>query len=278
MSISNKAIIHSSSIIAEGASIDEGCEIGAFTIIGSNVKLSKNVKIMSSVILDGDIEIGEGTVVYPFTTIGLPPQDLKYRNEETKIIIGKNNVIREHVTIHLGTSEEKSGKGVTKIGDDCLIMVGVHVAHDVAIGNNVIISNNTLIAGHVLIGDYAIIGGGSAIHQFCRVGAYSFIGGMSGVVADIIPFALFTGVREKGRINGVNVVGLRRRGFTNIEIRSVKAVYEHLFSSNKNVIDAVLDVEAKYKNNRAIETIIGFVKNTLASKSRSLCTNYGIQS
>ncbi|MFL1780930.1 Acyl-[acyl-carrier-protein]--UDP-N-acetylglucosamine O-acyltransferase [Candidatus Hepatincolaceae symbiont of Richtersius coronifer] len=260
--------IHKTAIVEEGAVIEEGCIIGPYSFISSKAKLRKNVTIMNNVIIYGDSEIGEGTKVFPFVTIGCIPQDLKYEGEDTKIVIGKNNSIREHVTIHLGTNQ---GVGVTTIGDNCLLMVGAHVAHDVVLGNNIVIANNVLIAGHVIIEDYSIIGGGTAIHQFCRIGENAFIGGMSGVGSDIVPFALFTGIRASEEINGVNLIGLRRRNYTKQQIHDIVDAYDILFSTKSTLKSNIEKIMNIYNDNPGVMKVMKFVNS---EKTRNLCTKY----
>ncbi|UQY80287.1 Acyl-[acyl-carrier-protein]--UDP-N- acetylglucosamine O-acyltransferase [Candidatus Hepatincola sp. Av] len=258
--------IHKTAIVEKGAEIAEGCNVGPFCYVGSKVKLHKNVKLISSVHIVGNTEVGEGTEIFPFSVIGVKPQDLKYKGEETKIIIGKNTSIREHVTVHLAT-----GSGVTSIGDNCLLMVACHVAHDVHIGNHVIIDNNVLLAGHVSVDDYAIIGGGSGIHQFCRIGSYAFIGGMSGVGSDIVPFALFAGVRDSERINGVNLIGLRRAGYSKEEIHEVNQAYDILFDKTDIFQNNIEKLQKKFTDSKLVNKIISFIN---AERSRNICTAY----
>ncbi len=258
--------IHPTCVVHRDAVIEDSCILGPFCIVGAKVKLRKNVHLMSSVYIDGDTEIDEGTIIFPYVVIGVAPQDLKYKGENTKIIIGKNNRIREHVTIHLAT-----GEGITRIGDNCLLMVASHVAHDVLIGNNVIIDNNVLLAGHVIVDDGAILGGGSAVHQFCRVGEGAFIGGMSGIGSDIIPYALYTGVRSTAEINGVNLVGLRRKGFSRDEIHEISDAYDILFSKEYIFKDNVERLKSKNYKNTAVQKIIDFVSS---ETSRHIFTVY----
>ncbi|MDR2008293.1 MAG: acyl-ACP--UDP-N-acetylglucosamine O-acyltransferase [Alphaproteobacteria bacterium] len=260
--------IHPTAIIGTGAVIPESCKIGAFCIIGSQVILGENVELMANVYIDGDVAIGDNTVVFPFAVIGVKSQDLKYKGEPTKIIIGKNNQIREHVTIHLAT---EGGGGITKIGDNCLLMVASHVAHDVQMGNNVIIDNNVLLAGHVILEDNVIVGGGSAVQQFCRVGENAFIGGMSGVVKDIVPYALYTGVREDGEINGINLVGLRRKGYSAEEIGEIKEAYDIIFSRESKFSENVEKLKSRNWTAVGVQILISFLT---ADKSKGICNNY----
>lgn len=264
----NNNNIHPTAIISKGAVIPDSCKIGAFCILGSGVKLAENVTLMANVYIEGDVEIGEGSVIFPFAVIGVKSQDLKYKGEPAKVVIGKNNQIREHVTIHLATQD---GGGITKVSDNCLLMVASHVAHDVQVGNNVIIDNNVLLAGHVVIEDNVIVGGGSAVHQFCRIGEGSFIGGMSGVTEDIVPFALYTGVRNTGEINGLNLVGLRRRGYTREAIHEITEAYNLIFSKEKTFSENIEKLKLLSTENIGIKTLVKFLTS---DKSRSVCTVY----
>ena len=258
--------IHPTAIIHSNAKIGENCNIGPYCTVGEQVTLHNNVTLVSSVVVDGDTTIGEGTIVYPFATIGLKSQDLKYKDEPTKVIIGKNTTIREHVTIHLATSD-----GIcTKVGDNCLLMVGCHIAHDCIIGNDVIISNSVLLGGHVQVGNSATIGGNSAIHQHVHLGEYAFIGGYSAVVADIVPFAIYTGIRD-GEINGANLVGLKRKGFANTDIQNIVQAYKILFAKDSLFKDNINTLQATFPNNELVNKIINFVNR---DGSRNICTNY----
>ncbi len=186
------ATIHSSSIISSSAEIGSDVWIGPFCTVGDNVKIKNSTKLISHVCIDGYTTIGKNCIFYPFSSIGFNPQDLKYKGEKSKLIIGNNNIVRENVTINTGTS---GGGMITKIGNDCLMMIGAHIAHDCKIGNNVILVNNASLAGHVEVGDFAILGALSGVHQFCRIGAHSMIGGLSGVDSDVIPYGTVMGNR-----------------------------------------------------------------------------------
>lgn len=262
-----KYYVHATSIIEEGAVIGEGCHIGPYCTIGSKVKLGANIKLISHVVIDGDTTINDGNIIYPGVTIGLIPQDLKYKGEDTKIIIGKNNRIRENSTIHLGTKE---GIGITTIGDNCLFMVNSHVAHDVIVGNDVVIANNVMLAGHVVIEDEVTIGGGSAVHQFCRIGTGAFIGGLSGITADIIPYSLFSGIREEGKIMGVNIIGLKRKGYSKAEIDDIRNTFDVLFSKKYNLRDNIETLKEMYNSSSSVGVIIRFLNTT---KGRNIFSN-----
>ena len=215
--------IHPSAIIEDGAQIGAGCKIGPFCIIGSGVVLRDNVQIKSHVVVSGQTEIGDGTVIFPFSVIGEVPQDLKFKGEKTALRIGARNSIREHVTINCGT---EGGGGITVIGDDGLFMAGCHIAHDARIGNRVIVVNSSAVAGHCVIDDDVIIGGLCGIHQFVRIGQGAIIGALSMVTNDVIPHGLVQGPR--GELDGLNLVGLKRRGVARGDITALRAAFQML--------------------------------------------------
>ncbi len=223
--------IHPTAIVASGARIHESAEIGPYCIVGEHVELAANVVLKSHVSLDGRTSIGEGTVVHPFASLGSPPQDLKYRGEPSQLIIGARNQIREHVTMNPGT---EGGGMITRVGDDNLFMVGIHLGHDCQVGNRVILANNCIVAGHVTIGDYALLGGHSAVHQFVRIGAHAIIGGMTGIDHDVIPYGSVLG--ERGYLAGLNLVGLKRRGFERETIHALRNAFKFLFESDEGVL------------------------------------------
>ncbi len=219
--------IHPSAVVEPGAEIGPGCRIGPFALIGPKVRLAAGVEVKSHGIVTGATEIGEGSVVFPFAVLGEVPQDLKFKGEETRLIIGARNRIREHVTVNTGTA---GGGGVTRIGDDCLLMAGSHVAHDCQVGNKVILVNCALVAGHCLIEDEAIIGALAGIHQWVRIGRGAIIGGGSIVTADVIPHGLVHGPR--GTLHGLNLVGLKRRGVAKADIAALRDLYMALGDGN----------------------------------------------
>ncbi len=255
--------IHQTAIIEEGAEISQSATIGAYSIIGADVKIGENVKIESHVVIGGDTSIGDGTHIFPFASIGLAPQDLKFNGEKTTLEIGKNNTIREHVTMNPGT---EGGGSVTKIGDNCLFMMASHIAHDCVVGNNVILANNATLAGHVQIGDYAIIGGLSAIHQFVRVGEHAIIGGMSGIESDIIPFGAAMG--ERANLSGLNLKGMKRRGFKREDIHALRGAYKEIFSNEGSIDDRLSNTLEKYSTSEIVKSFIGFIQE---NNSRSIC-------
>lgn len=223
MSISVSAQIHPSAVIEPGAVIADGCKIGPFCVVGPDVELGRNVVLRSHVVVTGWTQVGDETDIFSFASIGEIPQDLKFKGEKTKLIIGRRNRIREHVTMNTGT---EGGGGVTRVGDNNLFMAGCHVAHDAQIGNNVIVVNNAAIAGHCIIEDNVLIGGLSGIHQFVRIGRGAIIGAVTMVTNDVIPYGLVQA--ERGTLDGLNLVGLKRRGVSRTDITALRAAYQAL--------------------------------------------------
>ena len=221
--------VHPTAIVEDGAKLGKDVDIGPYCIVGANVSLGDGVRLHSHVVVGGRTTVGDSTEIFPFASIGLAPQDLKYAGEESELIVGARVRVREHVTMNPGTS---GGGMLTRVGDDCLFMVGSHVAHDCIVGNNVILANNATLAGHVEVGDFAIIGGLSAVHQFVRIGAHAMIGGMSGVEHDLIPYGSAMG--ERARLRGLNLVGLQRRDFTRDDITNLRTAYRILFAPEGN--------------------------------------------
>ncbi|WP_421704207.1 acyl-ACP--UDP-N-acetylglucosamine O-acyltransferase [Aliiroseovarius sp.] len=220
MGIDPSAQVHSNAIVEDGATIGPDCIVGPFCMVGPKVRLGQGVELKSHVVVTGDTEIGDETVIFPFAVIGEIPQDLKFAGEDTKLVIGKRNRIREHVTMNTGTA---GGGYVTRVGDDGLFMAGCHVAHDAQIGDKVILVNNVAVAGHVVIEDEVIVGGLSGLHQWVRVGRGAIIGALSMVTADVLPHALVQGPR--GELDGLNLVGLKRRGVARADITALRAAF-----------------------------------------------------
>ncbi|MDR2794842.1 MAG: acyl-ACP--UDP-N-acetylglucosamine O-acyltransferase [Holosporaceae bacterium] len=256
-------MIHKTAIVSPDVQIGENVKIGPYSLIEGNVELKNNVEIMSHVCIGGYTVVGEGTRVFPFATIGYAPQDLKFKGEKSRLIIGKNNVIREYVTMHPGT---ESGRMETVIGDNNLFMIGVHIAHDCIIGNNVVMGNNATLGGHVTIGDNVIIGGLSALHQFVKVGCGAIIGGMSGVEKDVIPYGAVKG--DRAYLSGINLVGLRRANVCNSEIHAVQKACDILFSNDNILADNLELVENMYPHEHCVQEIVKFMKQ---KTSRSFC-------
>ncbi len=255
--------IHPTALIEAGASLGTDVRVGPFCTIGPDVVLEDGVTLLSHVVVDGVTHIGARTRVMPFTTLGLPPQDLKYHGERTQLIIGSDNTIREHVTMNPGT---EGGGGITRVGNGGLFMVGCHVAHDCALGDNVILANNVLLAGHIAVGDFAIVGGGSAIHQFVRIGQHAMVGGVSGVETDVIPFGNVTG--NRARLNGLNLIGLKRRGFTREDVQALRSAYRMLFEENGVIADKAEEVAASFDGVGPVMEVLEFIRGDSA---RGLC-------
>jgi UDP-N-acetylglucosamine acyltransferase len=256
-------MIHQSSIIDTKAKISQNVKIGPFCYVGPNVELGENIELISNVHLEGNTKIGNGTKIFPFASIGTQPQDLKYNNEKNSLIIGDNNIIREYVTINPGT---EGGGSQTIIGDKCLFMISSHVAHDCKIGNNVIIANNVPLGGHVTIEDSVVIGGNSAVQQFTRIGRLAMIGGMTGVLKDVIPFGLSIGNRNY--LQGLNLIGLRRKKYENQKIMGLDKAYKEIFSS-KNLHDNLDKINGEYKDNELVNEVIAFIEK---DKKRPICS------
>ena len=258
-------MIHKSSIIHQDAKVSANAEIGPYVVIGPNVKIGENVIIHSHASVSGDTSIGEGSKIFPFASIGNDPQDLKYKGEKTKLIIGKNNTIREYVTINPGTD---GGGGTTIIGNNCLFMISSHIAHDCKIGNNVIIANNVPIGGHGIIEDDVIIGGNAAVHQFTRIGKMAMIGGMTGVTTDVIPYGLSIGNRNY--LEGINLIGLRRKNISNKDILELTSAYKEIFKTSK-FRENLNKLNGEFKSNKLVNDIIEFINR---DKKRPICTPF----
>jgi UDP-N-acetylglucosamine acyltransferase len=254
--------IHATAIINPNATMGKDISIGPYCIVGQDVHLGDGVRLHSHVVIDGRTTIGTETEIYPFSSIGLRPQDLKYKGEESELIIGARNTIREYVTMNPGTAD---GGMRTIIGDDCLFMASTHVAHDCIVGNHVIMANNATIAGHVEVGDFAIIGGLSAVHQFVKIGKHAIIGGMSGVENNVIPYGSVVG--DRARLSGLNIVGLRRRAFLKEDIKNLRTAYRMLFAEEGTLAERTEDVAKMFVNNTAVMDIVGFMR---AESSRGL--------
>ena len=258
-------MISNNSNIDKKAKISTTAKIGPYVVIGPEVEIGENVEIHSHVHIAGNTKIGDGTVIFPFASIGTIPQDLKFKGENSKLEIGKNNKIREYVTINPGT---EGGGGLTKIGNNCLFMISSHVAHDCYVGNNVIIANNVPLGGHVTIEDNVVIGGNSAVQQFTRIGQMAMIGGMTGVLHDVIPYGLSTGNRNT--LNGLNLIGLRRAKIDNKDILGLSQAYKQIFAT-KNLTENISKLNGEFKENTLVKNIIEFITK---DKKRSICTPF----
>lgn len=246
--------IHPTAIVSGSARLGERVRIGPFCTVGPNVVMEDDVELVSHVVVDGHTRIGAGVRLFPFCTVGLAPQDLKYNGEPTGCIIGARTQIREHCTIHRGTV---TGRGITRIGDDCLLMAVAHVAHDCTLGSNVIIANNAVMGGHVSIGEHAVIGGAAAIHQFVRIGRAAMIGGVSGVEADVIPFGSVIG--NRARLAGLNVIGLKRRGFDKAQIQRLHVAFRTLFGEEGVFAKRLAETRARFGADPLIAEVLAFV-------------------
>jgi UDP-N-acetylglucosamine acyltransferase len=236
--------VHPSAIVAPGATVPESCTVGPFCTISANVVLGERCELVSHVVLDGHLTLGDDNRVFPFTSLGCSPQDLKYKGEPTKLTIGNGNTIRENVTISRGTV---GGGGETTIGDGCLIMAYVHIGHDSHIGNGCILPNGATLAGHVIVEDFAVISANAPIHQYCTVGAYAYIGGGTTITQDVLPYSL-TSQRRENKAFGINKVGLERRGFTSDEIKQLRQAYRLLQVSKLNTTQALAAIREKVES------------------------------
>jgi len=246
--------IHPTAIVADGAQIGADVTIGPWCTVGSEAVIEDGAHLISHVVVDGITRIGAGSVLYPFCTVGMAPQDLKYKGEPTRTEIGARCHLREHVTVHRGTV---TGSGLTKVGDGCLLMAGVHVAHDCELGDNVVIANNVLLGGHVHIGPFAVLGGGAAVHQFTRIGRAAMIGGMAGVAADVIPFGTVIG--NRAYLAGLNIIGLRRRGYDRSQINAVRAAYRLLFLGQGVFNDRVEEARVQFGDQSLVAEMLEFI-------------------
>jgi UDP-N-acetylglucosamine acyltransferase len=255
--------IHPTAVVEPGAVLGAGISIGAFCHVGPQVELETGVALLSHVAVAGATRIGARSRLFPFASIGHPPQDLKYRGEASRLEIGADCVMREGVTINPGT---RGGGMLTKIGDRCVFLANSHVGHDCQLGCDIVLSNNVMLAGHVVIGNFAILGGGSAVHQFTRIGAHAFLGGLSGLEHDLIPFGLAFGNRAK--LNGLNLVGLKRRGFSREAVHDLRRAYRLLFAAEGTIGERMEDVAVAFEGNTEVAEILQFLQ---AGGDRAIC-------
>jgi UDP-N-acetylglucosamine acyltransferase len=258
-------MIHKTAIIDPKAKISTTANIGPYAVIGPNVEINENVIIQSHVNITGYTTIGKKNKIYPFASIGSDPQDMKYKGEKTKLTIGDNNIIREYTTINPGTVQ---GGGLTKIGNNNLIMISAHIAHDCIIGNNIVIANSAAIAGHAEISDHVVIGGNCGVQQFTRIGKMAMIGGMTGVSRDVIPYGLSTGNRNF--LNGINVIGLRRSKVSNKEIIGLTDAYKEIFKT-ESLNENLNKLNGNFKENFLVKEVVEFINK---DKKRPICTPY----
>ncbi len=255
--------IHPAAIVEDGAKLGENVEIGPFSVVGPDVVLGDGAKLHSHVVVTGHTEVGPNTHIFPFASIGHQPQDLKFQGEVSRLEIGANNIIREHVTMNPGT---EGGGLLTRVGNNCLFMVGAHVAHDCDVGNHAILANNATLAGHVTVEDFAILGGLSAVHQFVRIGRHAMVGGMSGVEQDVIPYGSALG--NRARLAGLNIVGLKRRGFSRGEVANLRKAYRLLFAEEGTMAERLDDVSEMYSDNEPVMDIVAFIR---LDSTRAIC-------
>jgi UDP-N-acetylglucosamine acyltransferase len=256
--------VHATAIVDPKAQLADDVVVGPYSVVGPRVTLAKGVKVHSHVVLDGKTSVGERTEIYPFASIGQPPQDLKFRGEDSELIIGADNTVREHVTMNSGT---EGGGLITKVGNQCAFLTGSHVGHDTLVGDNVVLSNNVMLAGHCVIEDFVIVSGGAGVHQFTRIGKHAFIGGMSGVENDIIPYGMALG--NRARLAGLNIIGMKRRGFEREQIQGLRTAYRMLFAEEGTLRERVEDVAALFVDQNDVMDVVNFMKS---ETSRSICT------
>ncbi|MGZ3277177.1 MAG: acyl-ACP--UDP-N-acetylglucosamine O-acyltransferase [Caulobacteraceae bacterium] len=255
--------IHPTAVIHDGAKLGADVEVGPYSIVGADVTLGDGTRLLSHVVIDGMTEIGQGCVIHPFAYLGAPPQHTGYQGEPTRLVIGDRNTIREHVTMHTGTVQ---GRGVTTVGSDGLFMAGSHVAHDCTVGDNVIMANCATLGGHVNMGDFVFMGGLSAVHQYSRVGRYSFVGGLAAVTKDVIPYGSVWG--NHAHLEGLNLVGLRRRGFSREIISELRAAYRLLFANEGTFQERLADTTEAHGASPEVMEIIDFIQ---ADANRPIC-------
>lgn len=258
------ANIHPSSVIADTVTLEDDIEVGPFCHLSGNITLRSGCRLVSHIAMSGNTEVGKNAKIFPFASIGLAPQDMKYGGEETRLIIGDNCIIREGVTINPGTV---TGTSETRIGNNCAFLANSHVAHDCVVGDNVILSNGVLLAGHVTLGNHVIMGGGSAVHQFTRIGDYAFIGGLAGVENDVIPFGMALG--NRAYLGGVNLVGMKRHQFARDSIHAVRQFHKHVFSSREGTLsERIESLDKGLLSDSEVSRIVDFIN---AASDRAFC-------
>jgi UDP-N-acetylglucosamine acyltransferase len=260
--------IHRLAVVDPAARLGLNVEIGPFCTVGPDAEIEDGARLISHVVVDGHTRIGADAVIYPFATIGMAPQDLKYRDEPTRTEIGARTLVREHVTIHRGTA---TGRGLTQVGTDCMLMANSHVAHDCALGHGVVVANNVVMGGHVSIGDNAVIGGAAAIHQFVRIGRAAMIGGVSGVEADVIPFGTVLG--NRARLASLNVIGLRRRGYSKDQVARLRAAFKLMFRGPGVFAQRVEAARAEFAADVLVAEVLDFMA---APSKRGLMRAVGV--
>ncbi len=254
--------VHPTAIVHQDARLEPAVQIGPYCIVGANVVLGRGVRLIAHVVVDGHTVIGEDCVAHPFASLGGPPQHLAHKGEPTRLVVGARNVFREHVTMNTGTAV---GRGVTTVGSDGLFMTGAHVAHDCIVGDHVVFANNATLGGHVQVADHVFMGGLSAVHQWSRIGRHAFVGGLAAVTKDVIPFGL---VGNDAHLEGMNLVGLKRRGFTRETINDLRAAYRLLFAEEGTFQERVDDVARVFQGSPEVTEIVDFIR---ADANRPLC-------
>ena len=255
---------HPTAVIEDGARIGAGARIGPYCVIGPDVEIGEGCHLVSHVVVAGRTRIGARTQLYPFASIGHPPQDLKYKGEASTLAVGADCIIREGVTMNPGT---EGGGMTTTVGDRCAFLANSHVGHDCRVGSNVIFSNNVMLAGHCVVGDFAIIGGGAGVIQFARIGAHAFVGGMAGLENDLIPYGMAIG--NRAYLSGLNIIGLQRRGFAREQVHSLRRAYRLLFADEGTLMERVEDVATEFKDHPIVQEIVAFMRQ---GGKRKLCT------
>ena len=258
-------MIHKTAVIDPKANLHRSVKIGPFCVIGANVEIDQNTEVQSHVSIVGNTKIGKNNKIYPYASIGNDPQDLKFQGEKTKLEIGNNNKIREYVTINPGTN---GGGGLTKVGNNCLFMVSTHIAHDCVVGDNVVLANNVPLGGHAHIEDNVIIGGNSAVQQFTRIGRFAMIGGMCGVIRDIIPYGIAHG--NRGILHGLNLIGLRRKNIPNQDIMILSEAYKEIFK-NENLSENLNNLSNDLRKHELVREVLNFIEK---DKKRPICTPF----
>lgn len=262
--------IHPTAIIEEGAEIGTNVKIGAYCVVGANVELYENTQLHSHVVITGHTKIGKNCQIYPFASIGQPPQDLKYKGEKNNLIVGNDNVIREYVTINPGT---EGGGLTTQIGNNCLLMVGTHVGHDCKVGNEVVFANNATLGGHVVVEDYAILGGLSAVIQHRRIGKLAIIGGLTVVDLDVIPYGRVIG--NRAILDGLNLIGLKRRNYPHDQIQELRHAYNLLFEDKGTLQERIQTIKQKYSGQELVNEITEFLQ---VSTNNGICLPENLKS
>lgn len=261
--------IHPTAIVEDGAKIGNGVKIGPYAIVGRDAELGDEVELVSHAIVTGRTQIGARTRIFPFASIGHQPQDLKFKGEPSTLVVGEECIIREGVTMNPGT---EGGGMTTVVGNRCAFLANSHVGHDCQVGSNVILSNNVMLAGHVTVGDYVIVGGGAAVIQFARVGNHAFLGGMSGLEHDLIPYGMALG--NRAYLSGLNIVGLQRRGFSRADIHDLRRAYRLMFAAEGTMAERVSDVSEEFSGHPIVVEIVEFIRE---GGKRSLCTPASVQ-